>query len=72
MTLLVNKNPNVMEAGVDEVSRGCLFGAVYAAAVILDPSVPVHPLLNDSKKMSRKKKSCCSPMDRRYCYLLGS
>jgi ribonuclease HII len=35
-------------AGVDEVGRGCLFGPVFAAAVILDPLRPVRGLC-DSK-----------------------
>ena len=37
-------------AGVDEVGRGCLFGPVYAAAVILDPDRPVRGLA-DSKTL---------------------
>lgn len=35
-------------AGVDEAGRGCLFGPVYAAAVVLDPERPIEGL-NDSK-----------------------
>jgi ribonuclease HII len=35
-------------AGVDEVGRGCLFGPVFAAAVVLDPEAPIRGL-NDSK-----------------------
>jgi ribonuclease HII len=35
-------------AGVDEVGRGCLFGPVVAAAVILDPSYRIRKL-RDSK-----------------------
>ncbi|WP_250657444.1 ribonuclease HII [Alkalimarinus coralli] len=42
-------------AGVDEVGRGPLAGDVVAAAVILDPSVPVDGL-NDSKKLTEKKR----------------
>jgi len=37
-------------AGVDEVGRGCLFGPVYAAAVILTPDRPVRGL-RDSKQL---------------------
>lgn len=44
-------------AGVDEVGRGPLFGAVVAAAVILDPSQPIEGLM-DSKKLSEKKREC--------------
>jgi ribonuclease HII len=37
-------------AGVDEVGRGCLFGPVVAAAVVLDPDRPIRGL-NDSKAL---------------------
>ncbi|NVJ60484.1 MAG: ribonuclease HII [Gammaproteobacteria bacterium] len=42
-------------AGVDEVGRGPLAGAVVAAAVILDPEQPIEGL-TDSKKLSEKKR----------------
>lgn len=42
-------------AGVDEVGRGPLVGDVVTAAVILDPSNPIEAL-NDSKKLSEKKR----------------
>ena len=42
-------------AGVDEVGRGPLAGAVVAAAVILDPQNPIAGL-TDSKKLSEKKR----------------
>ena len=42
-------------AGVDEVGRGPLAGAVIAAAVILDPENPIEGL-RDSKKLSEKKR----------------
>jgi ribonuclease HII len=48
-------NPNLIEAGCDEAGRGCLAGAVYAAAVILPPDFK-DELLNDSKKLSLKKR----------------
>ena len=41
--------------GVDEAGRGPLCGPVVAAAVILDPSDPIEGL-NDSKKLSEKKR----------------
>ena len=41
--------------GVDEAGRGCLCGPVCAAAVIL-PTDWNHPLLNDSKKLTPKKR----------------
>ena len=43
-------------AGVDEVGRGCLAGAVVAAACILDLSKPLPEGLNDSKKISEKRR----------------
>ena len=43
------------EAGCDEAGRGCLAGAVFAAAVILPPDFH-HPLLNDSKQMSERNR----------------
>ncbi|MDU8923506.1 ribonuclease HII [Pasteurellaceae bacterium LIM206] len=42
-------------AGVDEVGRGPLIGAVVTAAVILDPTNPIEGLA-DSKKLSEKKR----------------
>lgn len=41
--------------GVDEAGRGPLAGAVFAAAVILNPEHPIHGL-KDSKKLSEKKR----------------
>ncbi len=41
--------------GVDEAGRGPLAGPVYAAAVIL-PENYTHPVLNDSKKLTEKKR----------------
>jgi len=43
-------------AGVDEAGRGPLVGSVVAAAVILDPQNPIEGL-NDSKKLSEKKRN---------------
>lgn len=42
--------------GVDEAGRGPLAGDVYAAAVILEPRRPQIIGLNDSKKMTEKKR----------------
>ena len=42
-------------AGVDEVGRGPLCGAVVTAAVILDPQRPILGL-NDSKKLTEAKR----------------
>ncbi|EFM13038.1 Ribonuclease H [Paenibacillus curdlanolyticus YK9] len=43
-------------AGIDEVGRGCLFGDVVAAAVILPPGLVLDGV-NDSKKLSEKKRN---------------
>jgi ribonuclease HII len=43
-------------AGVDEVGRGPLVGAVVTAAVILDPNRPISGL-TDSKKLTEKKRN---------------
>ena len=45
----------ILVCGVDEAGRGPLAGAVYAAAVILDPWRPIVGL-NDSKKLTAKKR----------------
>lgn len=45
----------LVEAGCDEVGRGCLAGSLFAAAVIL-PKDFSHPLLNDSKKMTEARR----------------
>lgn len=47
--------PPEVIAGVDEAGRGALAGAVYAAAVILDPARPITGL-NDSKKLSARRR----------------
>ena len=47
--------PDTIEAGCDEAGRGCLAGAVYAAAVILPPDFH-NELLNDSKQLTEKQR----------------
>jgi ribonuclease HII len=44
-----------IEAGCDEAGRGCLAGAVFAAAVILPPDFR-NDDLNDSKQLSEKQR----------------
>ena len=51
----------LLEAGCDEAGRGCLAGAVYAAAVILPPDFH-HPLLNDSKQMTERQRDLLRPI----------
>ena len=46
----------LIEAGCDEAGRGCLAGSVFAAAVILPPNFH-HPLLNDSKQMTERRRN---------------
>ena len=48
-------------AGVDEVGRGPLCGAVVTAAVILDPSRPIAGL-NDSKKLTEARREALFPL----------
>ncbi|WP_405371987.1 ribonuclease HII [Phocaeicola sp.] len=53
--LLPYLHSELIEAGCDEAGRGCLAGAVYAAAVIL-PHDFHNELLNDSKQLSEKQR----------------
>ncbi|MEY2149439.1 MULTISPECIES: ribonuclease HII [Rhodanobacter] len=50
-----------LTAGVDEAGRGPLAGPVAVAAVILDPDRPIAGL-NDSKKLSEKKREALYPL----------
>src|SRR5690348_9493224 len=47
---------NQLICGVDEAGRGPLAGAVFAAAVILNPARPIKGL-RDSKKLSETKRN---------------
>lgn len=58
--LLSYMEPGRIEAGCDEAGRGCLAGAVFAAAVILPPDYK-HELLNDSKQLSEKQRYLLRP-----------
>ena len=53
-------------AGVDEVGRGCLFGPVVAAAVILDPRYRIRGL-RDSKLLDRATREKLAPRIRENC-----
>jgi len=59
-------------AGVDEVGRGPLAGAVVTAAVILDPFLPMAGL-RDSKKLSpaRREELAAEIKSRALCWALG-
>ena len=55
--MLLSSFQNILlEAGCDEAGRGCYAGPVFAAAVIL-PSNFNHPLLNDSKEVTKKDRN---------------
>ena len=60
MTLELYYDKDFLEVGVDEVARGCLFGRVYAAAVIWPQEHPqdasFYPPIRDSKKLTPKKR----------------
>jgi ribonuclease HII len=52
-----------LEMGVDEAGRGCLWGSLFAGAVIwppeeewLDEHREISPLIKDSKTVSKKKR----------------
>lgn len=55
MLLPIFNTEGLIEAGCDEAGRGCLAGSVYAAAVILPPDY-ANDELNDSKKLSAKRR----------------
>lgn len=64
--------PQKLIAGVDEVGRGPLIGAVVAAAVILNPHKPIEGLA-DSKKLSEKKRNALNLeiREKALCWSLG-
>lgn len=58
-----HSNDSLIEVGVDEAGRGCLWGPLYAAAVVwppeeewLDEHKNIAPQIKDSKKLSAKKR----------------
>ena len=57
--------PGLKVAGVDEVGRGPLVGAVVTAAVILDPAHPIAGLA-DSKKLSERKREALADLIREH------
>lgn len=54
--LVLFDHANELVCGVDEAGRGPLAGAVFAAAVILDPSKPIEGL-RDSKKLTEVRRN---------------
>lgn len=65
-------HPDLTEAGCDEAGRGCLSGAVFAAAVILPPDFECE-LLNDSKKLTEKQRYELRPVieEKALAYAVG-
>ncbi len=59
--LLPYLDKNRIEAGCDEAGRGCLAGAVYAAAVILPPDFR-NEELNDSKQLTEHQRYALRPV----------
>lgn len=59
--LLPYLHKDLIEAGCDEAGRGCLAGAVFAAAVIL-PKDFENELLNDSKQLTEKQRYLLRPV----------
>lgn len=61
----------VLQVGFDEAGRGPLAGPVSAAAVILPDDFPVE-ILNDSKKLSEKKRNAAEIIIRqKACWGIG-
>ena len=60
-------------AGVDEVGRGCLAGPVVAAACILDLAKALPAGLDDSKKLTEKRREAIADELKRSCvaYAIG-
>lgn len=63
MLTVRHTNDTLIETGVDEAGRGCLWGPLYAAAVIwppeedwLDEHRDIAPSIKDSKKLTAKKR----------------
>jgi ribonuclease HII len=59
--MLPFSSPDIIEIGVDEAGRGCLFGRVYIGGVILPQNIielceNEKVILKDSKKLSKKKR----------------
>jgi ribonuclease HII len=61
MKKLPTQHTQFVEVGTDEAGRGCIAGPVTAAAVIL-PQDFTHPLLNDSKKLTKKQRDALRPI----------
>jgi ribonuclease HII len=61
MLQLRHTEDEAIEVGIDEAGRGCLWGPLYAAAVIWPPEMTpeqeaIAPLIKDSKKVTAKRR----------------
>jgi len=63
-------DPHILEVGVDEVGRGCLFGPVYAAAVFWDPEMSSN-LIKDSKQISHRQRLIAKDFIKENCLSYG-
>ena len=61
---------HIYEAGVDEAGRGCLAGDVYAAAVVF-PADYCNEEINDSKKLSPRKREQLAIQIRQHALAVG-
>jgi ribonuclease HII len=76
-------DPTTLEYGIDEVARGCLFGRVYAGAVVwkhpsqqpadaLEPvDLPKHVVIRDSKTMSKAQRERADEWIRNNAYAVA-
>lgn len=66
--------PQKQIAGTDEAGRGCWAGPVVAAAIILPETIPPTLLaeLDDSKKLTPKKREALFPLLQEYAHGIGS
>lgn len=72
------KEDILLECGVDEAGRGCLWGPLYAAAVIWAPESEwleeqklLAPMIKDSKKLSAKKRKQLAEEIQNYAIAYG-
>jgi ribonuclease HII len=73
MTLATCYDERILEAGCDEAGRGCLAGPVFAAAVIWPAGLEL-PGLDDSKKLTERRREALRPLIERaaVCWAVAS
>lgn len=73
MSLYEPPSLDKIEVACDEAGRGCLYGDVVAAAVILPPFEPWMDGLKDSKQISAKKREAMAILIKEHCvYGIGT